>query len=58
MRFRWCIDPEPAGNDRHATHVFVAFGRGQRSFSVFLVCAQEAVDLGDVHPTQQMGVVG
>jgi hypothetical protein len=50
--------PEFLRDQRRFRHVAVAPGLVERTGAVTLVSAQEAVDLRDVHPLEQVGVIG
>ena len=47
-----------ARDDGHLAHVLVALVGEQRRLAVTLMSGEEAVDLGDVHPSQQVRIVG
>lgn len=53
---RFCA--ERSCYDRGLSHVPVPFVADEWSRTVAIVCRQKAVDLGDVHPTQQVRIVG
>jgi len=55
---RRCVHPERSGDDRGVGHVAIAVGADQRLLSVPVVNTEEAVELGDVHPQQQVRIVG
>ena len=55
---RWCRDAEGAGDAGHVTHVGIALVGVESLVAVTIVGGEERVDLGDVHPAQQMWIGG
>ena len=54
----WCRDTESTGDDGGIGHVAVAFDGSEGLGPVPLVGGEETVDLGHVHPSQEVRVVG
>ena len=55
---RWMVHTQRGGDARHIGHVLIGFVAGKRCGPIPVVRGEEAVDLADVDPAQQMRIAG
>jgi hypothetical protein len=57
LGFGWVFNTKGASDDRRLSHVLIAFAPEEWLQSEAVVGCEKAVELGDVDPVQEMGVV-